>query len=86
MNNYFCYIGNWYLGQKHGLGYLNYKDPQKQHDYYNGEWNLGCREGTGLRHYISGARYSGQWLNNCRHGLGTMVWTNNDVSIQVKIW
>lgn len=46
---------------------------------YNGQFFDGLRNGYGVLHYATGARYEGCWLNDKKEGEGCYVFENGEV-------
>lgn len=63
------YTGEYLMGNKHGIGSMEYPDGSK----YKGSWQHNQRQGVGTYTYPSGDKYSGSWVAGKRHGHGAYV-------------
>ena len=70
------YEGDWFKGQKHGRGTLQFHDEFGER--YEGDWKNDQRVGYGRISWSNGAAYEGDWKNGMMTGKGTYWWPIGD--------
>ena len=73
-NNKEYYIGEWYNGNRTGIGIYKFSTG----DTYFGNFRNAMRSGIGLYAKPKGEFYLGSFENNYRNGLGVHIFENGD--------
>lgn len=68
------YVGDWFNGKRHGIGYYNFADGNK----YIGYWSNDTRHGQGTQFHADGSIFTGSYENGKRQGFGVYTYKSGN--------